>query len=91
MHAQISYSVAGNQIKGPSPEAQLAPVIHSMGDFPLEQSCDDTLRSVFVIRTDGHMVHEAELAYPHSVSIKDRLYRVSHDSHRRGAQLVVGT
>lgn len=29
---------------GPSREASPAPLFHSVGDFPLEQSRDDTLR-----------------------------------------------
>lgn len=53
-----------------------APVIHSMGDFPLEQHRDDTLRSAFhqVIRIDGHTVcPDAALTYLHFVLIKDGL------------------
>ena len=54
-----------------------------MEDFPLEQSCDDTLRFAFdqVMRIDGHMVRpDAALTYPHFSLCRDRLYRVSPDT-----------
>ena len=67
----------------PSSEALQVPDLCSMEDFPLEQSRDDTLRFALdqVIRIDGHMVRpDAALAYPHFSLLRDRLYRVSHDT-----------
>lgn len=52
---------------GPSREASPAPLFHSVGDFPLEQSRDDTLRWVFeqVIKIHDHTVHpDTVLTYP---------------------------
>lgn len=54
--------------------APMAPVIHSTGDFPLEQSREKTLHPAFdqVIKSDLHMVHpNAALIYLHFVLIKD--------------------
>lgn len=61
---------------GPSREASPAPLFHSVGDFPLEQSHDDTLRWVFeqVIKIHDHTVH------PDTVLIKDRLFWLSCDT-----------
>lgn len=59
-------------------------MIHPRGDFPLEQSYDDTLHSAFnqVIEIDGHLVcPEAAQAYPHFVLLNNRLYQVSCDTH----------
>lgn len=59
-------------------------MIHPRGDFPLEQSYDDTPHSAFdqVIEIDGHLVcPEAAQAYPHFVLLNNRLYQVSCDTH----------
>ena len=64
-------------------EAPLVPELHSMEDFPLEQSRDDTLRLAFdqVIKIDGHMVRpDAAQTFPYFSLIRDRLYRVSRDT-----------
>ena len=75
-------------------EAPLVPEFHSMEDFPLEQSRDDTLRSAFdqVIQIDGHMVRpDAAQTFPYFSLIRDRLYRVSRDTQLGGetTQLLV--
>lgn len=79
---------------GPSWEAPPAPEISPMGDFPLEQSRDDTLHSAFdqVIEIDGHVVRpEAVRTCPRFILLKDRLYRVSRDTRTEEthAQLLV--
>ena len=64
-------------------EAPLVPELHSMEDFPLEQSRDDTLRLAFdqVIKIDGHMVRpDTAQTFPYFSLIRDRLYRVSRDT-----------
>ncbi|KAK9525277.1 hypothetical protein VZT92_016004 [Zoarces viviparus] len=78
----------------PPVETPLGPELHSMEDFPLEQSRDDTLRSAFdqVIRIDGQLVRpDAAQSYPHFSLIRDRLYRVSRDtqSGQENTQLLV--
>lgn len=74
----------GEEEVGPSTEVLLSSVSCPMEDFPLEQSCDDTLRSAFdqVVDIDGHVVcPEAVWTYLRFVSWKDRLYRVSCETH----------
>lgn len=64
-------------------KAQTALVICPTDDFPLEQSCDDSLHSAFdqVIGIDGDQVRpEATRTYPCSVLLNDRLYWVSRDT-----------
>lgn len=51
----------------------------SLGDFPLEQLCDETLRHTFeqVRGTDGQNLHpNVAPSYPYFFFIKDRLYQV---------------
>lgn len=55
--ARLSDTADGEgEFAGPSQEAPQVPVLHSIDDFPLEQSRDDTLRFAFhqVIKIDGH-------------------------------------
>ena len=55
-------------------------MLHSMEDFLLEQTCDDTLRFALdqVIKTDGHVVRpDTVQAYPHFSLIRDILCTVS--------------
>lgn len=71
------------ELVGPSWETPLSPGIHSMDNFPLEQSRDDALRSAFdqVMRIDGQMVRpEAALTFPHFVLSRERLHCVSHNT-----------
>jgi len=61
-----------------------SPVFPPVGDFPLEQTCDNTLRFALsqVIKIDGQFVHpDAVITFPHFTIIKERLYRVSRDNH----------
>ena len=76
---------ADGEVEGTAeaPVEALRVPLHSMEDFPLEQSRDDTLRSAFdqVIQIDGHKVRpDAALTYPHFALNRDRLYRVSRDT-----------
>nr|XP_024655059.1 uncharacterized protein LOC112430808 [Maylandia zebra] len=73
----------GEEPAGPSRDVPPAPEVSPMGDFPLEQSRDGTLRSAFdqVMAIDGHVVRpEAAQTYPRFVLLNDRLYRVSRDT-----------
>ncbi|XP_026003826.1 uncharacterized protein LOC113009615 [Astatotilapia calliptera] len=73
----------GEEPAGPSRDVPPAPKVSPMGDFPLEQSRDGTLRSAFdqVMAIDGHVVRpEAAQTYPRFVLLNDRLYRVSRDT-----------
>lgn len=67
----------GEEEVGPSTEVLLSSVSCPMEDFPLEQSCDDTLHSAYdqVIDIDGHLVcPEAMQTYPHFQLRNSRLY-----------------
>ena len=59
------------------------PEFYPMKDFPLEQSRDDTLCFAFdqVKSIDGQPVHpDTAPSHPYFSVIKDRLYRVCHDT-----------
>jgi len=74
-----------NTADGEGEPAEPAPEFHSMEDFPLEQSRDDTLRSAFdqVIQIDGQLVcPNAVQTYPHFSLIGERLSRVSCDAQK---------
>uniref|UniRef100_A0A669B7F8 Integrase catalytic domain-containing protein n=1 Tax=Oreochromis niloticus TaxID=8128 RepID=A0A669B7F8_ORENI len=69
---------------GPSWEASPAPEISPTGDFPLEQSRDDTLRSAFdqVIEIDGHVVRpEAKRTYPRFILLKNLIGPFHRSAH----------
>ena len=49
-----------------------------VGDFPLEQSCDEFDQ---MIKVDGQLVHtDAVVTFHHFMIVRDRLYRVSRDT-----------